>query len=307
MENTCHYVSSRGLLKSCHIHSPAPQSSCNIDKQYLLDIIQKKVHVFDGMSIYVCSDLLSFFVTYILPYIRNKFTLVSGDSDMCVPLESLNERLSNILINNPYLIKWYAQNTRIQNDNKIIQLPIGLDYHTILNNPQHNWKSDNEGYLPIYQETILQNIKTLSKPFYERKLTNVYINFTLNADRFGQRKDALNKIPKHLLHYNSNFTKRTQLWKEMTNFAFILSPFGIGMDCHRTWEALILGCIPIVKATNFTSMFKDLPVLIVSDWTEITPELLANTISNFKNLHLTNKFNYAKLTLSYWTNLINNK
>ena len=296
MENTCHYVSSRGLLKSCHIHSPAPQSSCNFDKQYLLDIIQKKVTVFDGMSIYVCSDLLSFFVVYILPYIRNKFTLVSGDSDMCVPLESLNERLSNILINNPYLIKWYAQNTRIQNDNKIIQLPIGLDYHTILNNPQHNWKSDNEGYLPSQQETILQNIKTLSKPFYERKLTNVYINFTLNADRFGQRKDALNKIPKHLLHYNSNFTKRTQLWKEMSNFAFILSPFGVGMDCHRTWEALILGCIPIVKATNFTLMFKDLPVLIVNDWKEVTKELLEKTIEDFKH----KEFNYDKLTLKYW-------
>jgi hypothetical protein len=48
-------------------------------------------------------------------------------------------------------------------------------------------------------------------------------------------------------------------------------------------------------------MFEDLPVVIVSDWSEVTVELLKNTIQNFK----TREFKYEKLTLQYWNNLIN--
>ena len=74
------------------------------------------------------------------------------------------------------------------------------------------------------------------------------------------------------------------------------------MDCHRTWEALCLGCIPIVKAPNFSKLFENLPVLIVNDWNDVTKELLDKTIKNFK----TKTFNYDKLELKYWVNKFKN-
>jgi hypothetical protein len=74
------------------------------------------------------------------------------------------------------------------------------------------------------------------------------------------------------------------------------------MDCHRTWETLCLGAIPIVKAPNFTKLFEDLPVLIVNNWSDINQELLDRTINNFKSKN----FNYKKLKLSYWINKIRN-
>lgn len=69
------------------------------------------------------------------------------------------------------------------------------------------------------------------------------------------------------------------------------------MDCHRTWEALILGAIPIVRGRQFDAMFADLPVLIVDSWEDVTELKLATTIEEFKK----RKFNYRKLELSYWT------
>ena len=51
----------------------------------------------------------------------------------------------------------------------------------------------------------------------------------------------------------------------------------------------------------FKPLFEDLPVLIVNEWTEITRELLDETIQSFK----TKEFKYEKLTLTYWTDLIN--
>jgi hypothetical protein len=298
MENLCYYINSRGILKSCDFHSPNPKSSCNNDTLYLLFMLKSQ---FDGMSIYVCSDLLCFFVINILPKIHNKFVLVSGDSDMCVPREALNIKETSLLLKSHYLIKWFIQNTQIQDNDKIIQLPIGLDYHTISNNENHQWKLPNESHLPENQERVLLHIKAKTKPFYER-IPEIYVNFSKNNDRFGDRQKSLESIPQSLLVINANFTPRTINWQNIINYTFVLSPFGIGMDCHRTWEALCLGCIPIVRAPNFKKMFEDLPVLIVDNWSDINQTLLQKTMTEFR----TKEFKYDKLTLSYWVNKIRN-
>ncbi len=298
MENKCYFVNSRGILKSCNFHSNNPKSSCNNDTKYLFFMLN---NMFNGMSIYVCSDLLKFFVNNILNKINKNFVLVSGDSDMCVPSEALNNNEINKLLNSPFLIKWFLQNTQVQNNSKMIQLPIGLDYHTISNDPTHIWKLPNEDHLPGAQELILVNIKELSKPFYER-IPKIYVNFSKCNDRFGDRDKCIKNIPNNLMVFNDNFTKRTINWKLMSTYTFVLSPFGNGMDCHRTWEALCLGCIPIIKAPNFRKMFENLPVLVVNNWFEVNDELLSKTIENFK----TKKFNFEKLSLKYWVNKIKN-
>jgi hypothetical protein len=258
-------------------------------------------NMFDGMSIYVCSDLLIFFVNVILPKINKTFVLVSGDSDLCVPREAMSKQQFEYVTENPFLIKWFIQNTQLQYHEKIIQLPIGLDYHTILNNPTHPWRLPNESYFPCHQEETLIELKKKSKPFDER-IYKIYVNFTNSSDRFFQRKDSIKNIPIDLLIICDKFIPRTNNWKNMTDYTFILSPFGIGMDCHRTWEALCLGCIPIIRAPNFKKLFEDLPVLNVDSWSNISNELLEETIMTFKNKN--SSFNYDKLTLKYWMNKI---
>jgi hypothetical protein len=299
MENECHFVNSRGILKSCSFHSKNPKSSCNNDYGYLIDMV-KNNKMFDGMTIYVCSELILYFFKVILPKINKKFVLVTGDSDLCIPKQRLNNNEFNLLINSKYLIKWYAQNTQIQNHDKIQQLPIGLDYHTILNNKNHKWKMSNESHIPKEQETILLNIIKNSKPFYER-IPKIYVNFSKENDRFGDRKNSLKIIPKHLLEKNDGFTPRTKNWMNVAQYTFVLSPFGVGMDCHRTWETLCLGSIPIVRAPNFRKLFEDLPVLIVNNWNEVNEELLKKTIRNYKD----KTFHYDKLKLQYWVDKIN--
>jgi uncharacterized membrane protein YheB (UPF0754 family) len=262
----------------------------------------KSEQMIDGMSIYVCSDLLRYFVIKIMPFIKKRFTLVSGDSDLCVPFEILKMEDFQKIVNNEYLIRWFIQNTRNKTD-KITQLPIGLDYHTVSNNPSHVFKKDSEGHLPENQEEILMSIREQVLPFYKR-INKIYVNFSIVTDRFGQRKEALEKISTDLMVINKDFIKRTDTWNNMKEYSFVLSPFGNGMDCHRTWEALCLGCIPILKAPSFKNMFEDLPVLIVNDWSEITQELLNDTLNTFEKQKL--NFNYDKLTLNYWVSKINN-
>jgi hypothetical protein len=302
MENLCYFVSSRGLLKSCSFHSSKPVSSSQTDIQHLISLAD----CFDGMSIYVCSDSLSYFVAFILPKIRNRFTLVSGDSDMCVPKEVLSSELFNMLVTNPFLIRWFAQNAVNFSENPlIVQLPIGLDYHTISNSPNHPWSIPGEGKLPRHQENILVNIRKMRNPFFQKKNKTIFVNFSKNNDRFGDRSKALQEIPRGLLSIYDSFLPRTECWKKMSQYSFVLSPFGNGMDCHRTWEALCLGCIPIIKkGIGHNSLFENLPVLIVQEWTDINDTLLQNTMIQFKEKHMDNQFQYEKLTLSFWTRLI---
>lgn len=218
---------------------------------------------------------------------------------MCVPIEALSQKESLYLLTSPYLLKWFVQNTRLQDNEKIIQLPIGLDYHTIFNCSDCNWKLPEEDILPLSQEEILKNIINEAKPFYER-IPKIFVNFSKNNDRFKQRENSLKIIPENLIEKNVNFMPRTNLWKKMIDYVFVLSPFGVGMDCHRTWEVLCLGCIPIVCAPNFKKLFEDLPLLIVNNWDDINETLLNDTIKLFK----TKKFNFEKLKLEYWVNNI---
>lgn len=298
MENSCIYVSSRGIAKCCSFYPNNIISDKNNNISYLYNLLKSKM--FDGMSIYVISDSLKFFVNGILPFISNKFILVSGASVKTCPIEVLTKNEFEKLMTNRFLIRWCSQNNSISHLPRIIQIPLGIDYHTILNNPNHDWKANGEGILPIDQEKLLKEIAYNTKPFYERITNKIYSNFAMNADRFNQRKDCLKVISHNLIDSCGGKHKRTKTWKIMTNYAFVLSPYGNGMDCHRHWEAIILGCIPIIKSTEFENMYSDLPVLNVKNWSDINEKLLYDTINNFKD----KTFNMDKIKLEYWKNII---
>ncbi len=62
--------------------------------------------------------------------------------------------------------------------------------------------------------------------------------------------------------------------RRLRDVKFVVSPPGHGIDCHRTWEALIMGCVPIVLNTTISSLYIDQPILVVNDWNEVTEKRL---------------------------------
>ncbi len=291
MENNCEYVSSRGILKSCSVRADNPASSCDTAIEYLENMQQH-----ENMSIYVCSHLLRTFVLRYLPRITHKFYLVTGDSDLAVPDEALRPELFQKIMENDYLNTWYAQNLFSPPSSKLQHLPIGLDYHTISEIPDHWWRMHTEGYLPCEQEILLKRLMHKSRPFHERQ-AKIFCNVHFSPDRYGQRNAAIQTIPPELMVKSENHLSRSQTWEKKCEYAFVLSPYGNGYDCHRTWEALCMGAIPIMSTPYFDELFDGLPVLNVEEWSDITAELLDQTLREFKE----KTFQYEKLTLSYWT------
>ena len=285
-EETVKYVSSRGILHSCDV---IPTDITSSTKKVTIDYSKIK----EGSVVYIHGSAIPEFSKN-LNKLQHKIILVSGDSDESIPdmVFDTDDDFKNF-IESDKIIHWFSQNATIT------QIPIGLDYHTLANSSKHSWGSRQ---LPSEQEEILMNLKKNSVSFENREI-KCYSNFHFNmsSSKFGyDRSDAINKIDKELMFYEPSQISRTESWKNQIKYAFVVSPHGNGLDCHRTWEALVLGCIPIVKTSPLDSLFDNLPVLIVNDWSDITRELLEKTVFKFSN----GQFNYDKLHLKYWMNII---
>jgi hypothetical protein len=76
------------------------------------------------------------------------------------------------------------------------------------------------------------------------------------------------------------------LHKLMRKTLFVPSPAGNGLDCHRTWEALYLGCVPVVLAKDFCGD-PSWPVLVVQNWNELTTKPQDELIEIYNSKRLT--------------------
>ncbi len=67
-----------------------------------------------------------------------------------------------------------------------------------------------------------------------------------------------------------------QYLEEMAEHQFVLAPPGNGLDCYRIWEALYLGCLPILARSTFsmTLMKMGLPVVVIDDICALRPHVL---------------------------------
>lgn len=297
---SCNYVGSRGLLVTSDRYSPFPVPDFDgLNPELYNNLISNEV-------LHVCPQALDNFVRKVLPKITTPFILVTNNSDLTIPDDVFYE--FNILTNNQYLKHWFAQNCIIDHP-KITRIPIGLDYHTLMPTrkqtfswsppEKHPWGIKQD---PILQEKQLIDLKTASLPFWKREV-KAYANFQfLMTTRYGKidRIECFNTVPNQLVYYEPYKCTRDICWKNMIEYAFVLSPQGNGIDCHRTWEALCLGCIPIIKSSGLDPLFENLPVWIVHSWTEVTEENMTQKINEFRE----RTFGYDRLTLNYWRNCI---
>ena len=294
-EQYCSYVSSRGLLKGCDIRSNVPQSSASVLHSYNHELsdLPSGTATTTTTTIYVCSSAIKDFMRHVHA-INYRFILVSGDSDTTIPNGVLSDAEFNLFMANDNLVHWYSQNC-ISDHPKMTRIPIGMDYHSIAAG-KPEW---GRVITPVEQEGELDIIIASAAPVCQRKI-KCYVNFHFSIYPESPfeylRGDVIADVSPDLVYYEEAFMKRADSWRKQVGYAFVLSPHGMGLDCHRTWEAILLGCIPIVRKSAIDSLYEDLPVLIVEQWSDITQALLEETIALFGRT----VFSYNKLTMKYW-------
>lgn len=199
---------------------------------------------------------------------------------------------------NVYFKHWFAINKTIPNTDKFTSIPYGLDFWAKRTQPFFG-----EGPENIYsQNKTLTDIASKSKHFSKRipvSFCNFHFSFT--DDRYyGDRRKLCKILSDKVAYFQKNKLSRTQYWIEMSKYSFVISPFGHGMDCIRTMEALCLGCIVIMKKSCLDCIYEDLPILLVDEWEDITQELLKKTLEEYSN----KSFNYNKIMFNYWYELV---
>jgi len=281
-ENQCDYVSSRGIMRSCDTYPVNPTSST-------LYVNLR----FNGSIIYVQGSAVRFFYYFVLPTMRSRFVLVTGDCDESVPTNVLSSGEFESFIVDERLIHWFSQNLVLRHP-KMTIIPIGLDYHSMTHGAVTRWGAPID---PLSQELVLKTIARAAPPLHER-LVRCYASFHFNT-RFARNK-AIADLDRSIVYYEPLLVERADTWRAQSTMAFVISPWGNGYDCHRTWEALVLGCIPVVLSSPIDDVFAELPVLIVEDWRDLNASVLHATLDAFSR----KAFNLERLKLSYWSNLI---
>lgn len=224
-----------------------------------------------GDLIFVQADQLKYFVSQLHPKIINPYILITHNSDNSIP------GVFNELLDDHKLIAWFGQNVENCSHPKMHPIPIG-----IANN-----------YWPHGSVDTLNRIQKIANTL--SKVNLLYMNFQIN--NFPNERAYVYKKFK-----NQRFcTIDTPLGFEayLTKLAeskFVLSPRGYGLDCHRHWESMLMGAIPIIKSSSLDVLFEDLPALIIHDWDEVTEEFLHQKWEEMSR----KEYHLEKLYADYW-------
>jgi hypothetical protein len=216
--------------------------------------------------IFCKTDYLEYLFTNISQS-KKKYVLMTHHSDYPIDSYLFNKKPDCI-------VKWYAINP-IHKNPSLISIPLGLKTHKGI-------------YLEkkYMTEWFVSNLDTLR---VNQKKDVVYCNWT-NTNQY--RNSIIQKLKNNGINYilesNLSFDEYVT---NMSKCKWVISPPGNGIDCHRTWEALYLGCIPIV-IENYIYEDWNLPILRINDYSDLKPETLLNFDSGLYSLE--------KLDIRYW-------
>jgi len=170
-----------------------------------------------------------------------------------------------------------VQASDISGDDSWKEFPIGMSYR----------------YVDVYRKGKYKQIGNhehlVFSSFYENTDQRRRRNCVINRSKIAEtlRKNGIRNV--NMDH--------TIFFDMLPSYKFTISPEGNGIDCHRHYEALIAGCIPIIENNPLTyQKYKDCPVLFTEDYSEITEEYLNNKYSEM----IDNVFDFSCLFLSYY-------
>ena len=272
-----------------------------------------------GDIVWLNCQLVHNFCKEVLPTLQVPIVIIVADGDNTFPSECMfdqegkkfGEFDADSFIGNPNIVHIFAQNCDYTgvHVNKVTKIPIGIDFHTVAYRGG-GWQDPQQSVTE--QNQLLHQIRMDAPPIHKRSLkiwTDFYHSDTMHGGfsrylKFGEDRKSIFEILKATgLIEHSSFLKRSHLWRMKSEHAFTISPHGNGLDCHRTWEDLSLGCIVIVKTSPLDSLYQNLPVVIVRDWDDIT----RSNILEWSHTHRHGLRSVEKLTNSYWTDQIEEK
>lgn len=222
-----------------------------------------------GDIVFVCGDLLEKHFKNYHPHIMFPYVLVTHNSDVTIPGDYAK------FLEDPKLLMWFGQNLENFRHPKIKAIPIGL--------ANNHWRWGNT--------KIIEGFLGLEK----QKKYLLYVNFMIQTN-YKERAKEMQWFSRRKFAYASPKKPYPEYIQDLFFSRFVLSPRGNGLDCHRTWEALLVGSIPIVKPTTNDDLYEGLPLLFIEDWYQISEQFLLEK----EKAILNRPFEKKRLFADYW-------
>lgn len=270
------------VLDAAERGSSAPYISGDtfrVSCDFTFDELSKNIDpslVKNGNTIFVKTDFLEEFFTRVHPNIPSKYILVSHNSDCHVP-----GRFAPFL-EDEKIIAWFGQNLENCLHSKMHPIPIGI--------ANRCWDHGNIDIVTRMRKKISEFDRTIF----------LYMNFQI-ATYPGERGRVANMFRNEAYCVVSDVKDYATFLADLSQSIFVLSPRGNGSDCHRTWECLLMGAIPIVKKSSLDPLYENLPVLIVDDWSDVTYEFL---LEKYQEMQANSSYEMERAYSEYWLKLI---
>lgn len=198
-------------------------------------------------SVFVRLGDINEFVNYLhfnaqVDYSNHSVVLHNGDDSVArAILEKLSERFKRV----------YSVNL-LSKTEKLSPIPIGLENRNLFTNG--------------VPRDFIKLVSSTPKNFEGRK--NLVLQaFSLHTNKVERESCAA--VASRLKISNLRHTTPLEYRKALSDSRFVLSPAGNGIDCHRTWESMYLGAIPIVKSAHWPFIDLSLPVLVIDEWSDL--------------------------------------
>lgn len=201
------------------------------------------------------------FARDVLPRCTQPCVLVTSDGDRSVPRD-LSASTVHTLLTHPLVKAWYSQNCDTATNQRLRHVPIGLRHHVAVPGAScSDWMQD---FLSAAHAGL--NSSRQLRIWSDCHLTGYPLRHSNPRGCLRQLVDS------GALVYVDAPTQRVpqkELWRTYTEYAFVFSLAGNGLDCHRTWEALYLGAIVITEPTPLSPLYQPYRVVEVerSEWT----------------------------------------
>ena len=244
------FVSGDTFRSLCHVKIEVVAAKERIDELvHKLNFIKHKsiLRLFVDLNVVGDEKLEQTFVNSLarLPLeVRRKTIVIFHNSDK-VPSQSFFMRLTEL--------EFRLYSVNIVEQSPFVQpLPIGLE---------NRWRLDN-GRIASFK-------RFQSKTSNQIKRKNlVFAAFTV-GNNLPERSVAREACLKAGFPMIGGRIPTSRHREHLSNSYFVISPPGNGLDCHRTWEAIYLGCVPVVKRSSLSEEFTmNLPILAVEDWSD---------------------------------------
>ena len=196
-----------------------------------------------------------------------------------------SQQLMQSFLDNPKVLMMLVSGHHNISHHKLISMPLG---------PTNAKQCHKEATLAAKENALVPNTY--------RKLTVLMTAGSNWKFRPAIRECVSQNMGKEMLTIKKKLKAKKFFIRVMESLGVLCMP-GLGYDSYRVWETLLLGAMPVIeRGCGMDRTFWKLPVALVDDFADVTPELVH--AAYVEALYRRDEWDYRRLLKSFWKEVV---